>query len=162
MIDPPWLVEARKHVGLREVPGKTHAPMIQRWLRKLGAWWEDDETPWCGTFVAACLQAAHEPVPKAWYRARAYLELGKGLPDPVLGAVVVFTRELGGHVGFVVGEDEYGRLMVLGGNQGNAVSIAPFDPARVLGFRWPSAVLAPAAGLPLIVSYGAIPSRGEA
>ena len=53
------------------------------------------------------------------------------LQAPTVGCVVVFEREGGGHVGLVVGADTKGRLLVLGGNQGDAVSIAPFDRSRV-------------------------------
>lgn len=162
MSEPAWLVEARKHVGLKEITGKTHAPTITRWLRQLGAWWNDDETPWCGTFVPACLEAAGVPKPRNWFRALAWLDFGVPLVEPRVGCVVVFRREGGGHVGFLVGKDEQSRLMVLGGNQGNAVSVAPFERFRVLGYRWPSAVPAPAAGLPLIASNGAVSSRSEA
>jgi uncharacterized protein (TIGR02594 family) len=161
MSEPAWLVEARKHVGLREVPGKTHAPVIQRWLRQFGAWWVDDETPWCGTFVAACLEAAGVRRPRNWFRALAWLDFGTPILAPRVGCVVVFSREGGGHVGFLVGQDEEGRLMVLGGNQGNAVSVAPFERFRVRGYRWPSSVPAPAAGLPLLASNGAVSSRSE-
>jgi hypothetical protein len=51
---------------------------------------------------------------------------------------VTFTREGGGHVGFIVGTDARGNLMVLGGNQSNAVSIAPFAKSRATGYYWPS------------------------
>lgn len=45
---------------------------------------------------------------------------------------------VGGHVGFVVGRDTRSNLMVLGGNQGDAVSVAAFLPSRATGFYWPS------------------------
>jgi len=50
------VAEARKYIGLAEVPGKNHNPMILNWLHELKAWWKDDETPWCGVFVAHCLR----------------------------------------------------------------------------------------------------------
>jgi hypothetical protein len=59
-----------------------------------------------------------------------------------------------GHVGFVVGEDMARHaLLLLGGNQGNAVSVAAFDRNRVVGYRWPAAESMPAlTALPSIVS----------
>lgn len=135
--DIPWLAEARQHIGLREIPGAPTAPTIQRWLSTLGAWWTDDETPWCGVAVAAWMQSADIKPPPNWFRARAWLDFGMPLIDPVVGCVVVFGREGGGHVGLVTGVDQRGRLLVLGGNQGNAVSEAPFERERVLGYRWP-------------------------
>jgi len=137
LVDPRWLVEAKVHVGLAEVPGKDNNPTLQRWLRELGAWWSDDGTAWCGTFVAHCLRHCALPVPPAWYRARAWADYGIALATPLYGCIVVFSRTGGGHVGFVVGVDPAGRLRVLGGNQGDRVSYAWFDPARVIAYRRP-------------------------
>ena len=67
-----------------------------------------------------------------------------------------------GHVGFVVGEDQHGNLMVLGGNQGDEVNIKPFSPSRVLAYRWPG--IWPASErftLPVLNSDGR-PSQNEA
>lgn len=135
---PPWLDVARAHIGTREIPGKDTAPAIAGWLTSLKAWWRDDETPWCGVFVAFCLKAAGQPIPEAWYRARSYLEWGSPLVQPCDGAIVVYERKGGGHVGFVVGVDEHARIMTLGGNQGDSVNIVPFDRSRVAGYRWPT------------------------
>lgn len=137
IVDPLWIVEARRHIGVREIPGKDTAPVIAGWLRKLRAWWSDDATPWCGVFAAMCLQEVGLPIPQHWYRARAYLDYGEHIFTPAYGCIVVFSRTGGGHVGFVVGRNEHGALMTLGGNQGDRVSIAAFDPSRVLGYRWP-------------------------
>jgi uncharacterized protein (TIGR02594 family) len=136
--EPRWLRLARADLGLAEIPGKDTAPTITRWLRELRAWWSDDETPWCGVAVAAWMRGAGLELPQHWYRAKAWLEWGYGIPGPCHGCVVVFGRQGGGHVGIVVGVAQDGRLMVLGGNQGNKVSIAPFDRFRVLGYRWPT------------------------
>lgn len=156
--DPPWLDIARRYIGLTEIPGKQHQPVILRWLRELRAWWAEDETPWCGTFTAAVMREAGVELPRHWYRARAWLDWGVPLMDPAPGCVVVYERGGGGHVGLVVGRDPAGRWLTLGGNQGNRVSVAPFDPQRVLGFRWPHERLADlfnAGDLPLLASAGA-------
>ena len=142
--EPLWLQEARKWIGTAEIVGPTHSPAIIGWLRKLGAWWQEDETAWCGVFTAHCMDAAGFAIPKMWMRARAWAEWGVKLPMPTTGCVVVFERKGGGHVGFVVGQTQSGDLMVLGGNQGNKVSIAPFARDRVIGYYWPSASDVPA------------------
>ncbi len=69
------------------------------------------------------------------------------------GCVVVFERAGGGHVGLVVGETAGGRLLVLGGNQGDAVSVAAFQRERVVAYRWP-----PGRDLPASMQL----ARGEA
>lgn len=162
MSDPAWLTRARGYLGVRETPGKATTPVIARWLRELRAWWSDDETAWCGVFVAAVMREENVKLPSHWYRARAWLDFGVQITEPVVGCIVVFARGGSGHVGFVAGVDEQGRLMVIGGNQGNAVTVAPFDRARVLGYRWPSTVPFPAPGLPRVASNGMPSSHNEA
>lgn len=133
----PWLTEARRHIGVTEIPGPAHNPVIQSWLHRLRAWWDDDETPWCGVFMAACMERAGIPIPKSWMRAKAWADWGSPLSAPIPGCIVVFEREGGGHVGLVVGRTAMGALMVLGGNQGDAVSIARFARDRPATYRWP-------------------------
>lgn len=152
MDEPVWLVLARQDIGLREVKGAQTAPKIARWLQQLGAWWRDDETPWCGTAVAAWMKACDIDPPKAWYRAKAWAEWGSKIANPVPGCVVVFEREGGGHVGLVVGQATDGRLMVLGGNQGDTVSIVPFERSRVIAYRWPAGRKLDGIVLPTVVT----------
>lgn len=156
-----WVSEAAQYLDLREIPGKQHNPVIVNWLKNMRAWWIDDETPWCGTFVAEVMRAIGIAPPSAWYRAKAWATWGTQLAAPVFGCIVVFDRKGGGHVGICVGVDEHGRLMVLGGNQGNAVSIAPFERARVLGYRWPPGQPLAEVALPVWDS-GAASSTNEA
>jgi len=157
-----WIDCARRYIGVREVPGPKNNAVIAGWLSRLKAWWSDDETPWCGTFAATCVTEAGLTPPKDWYRATAWLTLPVSLSRPAYGCIVVFTRQGGGHVGFVVGVDRAGNLMVLGGNQGDAVNIKPFAVSRAAGYRWPSAY--PSAGrfnLPVLDSDGKL-SENEA
>lgn len=148
--EPEWLRIARGHLGLAEIPGRETAPTIRRWLLDLKAWWSDDEAPWCGVALAAWMRAAGLTVPAAWYRAKSWASWGIPLGRPAPGAVVVFERSGGGHVGLIVGRDLRGRLLVLGGNQGNRVSIAPFDVSRVIAIRWPHSVPIPTAQLAVL------------
>lgn len=69
--------------------------------------------------------------------AKSYLDWGIALPAPIVGCVVVFEREGGGHVGFVEGQDVNGNLIVLGGNQGDMVKLSAFPRSRASGYRWP-------------------------
>jgi uncharacterized protein (TIGR02594 family) len=101
---------------------------------------------------------------KAHQPHRSWLNYGKPLSKPVLGCIVVFWRGSktgwSGHVGLVVGLDKAGNLMVLGGNQGDMVSIKPFGKERVLGYRWPGADVA-YTSLPILRSDGKV-STNEA
>ena len=132
-----WLDEAYKYIGQHEIKGAKTNSFVAIWLKLLNAAWHDDETPWCGTFVAHCVKSANLPIPKNWMRARDWLTIGTTILKPCVGAIVVFSRDGGGHVGFVVGKDSNNNLMVLGGNQGDAVKVSPFNLTRVIGYRWP-------------------------
>lgn len=139
MIEPPWLEEAHKYLGLKEIPGVRNEPLILKMWRLIGIFGvADDETPWCAAFVGSMLETVGIKSTKSGL-AKSYLDWGVKLEFPIIGCIVVFDRKGGGgHVGFAVGKDKDGNLMVLGGNQGNMVSIKAFPPKRVpLGYFWP-------------------------
>ncbi len=140
MAEPRWLVEARKHVGLREIYGRKHNPQILRWWALIRAPFTDDETPWCAAYVGGVLESCGIKSSRS-ASARSFEKWGKRLIKPGHGAVAVFWRgsrsSYSGHVGFYVGKDQHGNIMVLGGNQSDKVSIAPISPARLIGYRWP-------------------------
>jgi uncharacterized protein (TIGR02594 family) len=152
MIELPWVAAARESIGVREIPGKETAPEIVKMLITLKAWWRDDETPWCGVGQAYWMKQAGLPYPSKYYRALEWSKYGIKLDRPAYGSIVVFSRSGGGHVGTIVGKDEKGRLMVLGANQKNMVSIAPFDRERVVAYRYPENMLPPNYELPLLKS----------
>jgi uncharacterized protein (TIGR02594 family) len=142
MDDPKWLTVARSYLGLKEVPGSASNPQIVEWWKDLATPFVHDSVPWCGGYVGGCLIEAGYKSVQGPAMARAWLKLPVHLDNPAYGCVVVFWRVkkygTAGHVGFVVGKDRHGNLMVLGGNQGDMVSIRPFAKVRVLGYRWPS------------------------
>lgn len=157
----PWLDIAKSHMGLREIPGPKHSPIILRWLRDLKAWWSEDETPWCGTFVAHCMKEVGLPIPKLWMRAKEWASYGTALgPDRLApGAILVFNREGGGHVGFYVGEDR-AYYHVLGGNQSNGVNVMKLTKSRCVATRWPKDI--PVVGGPVWLNANGTPvSRNE-
>lgn len=162
---PPWLVLARSLDGEAEIPGARHNPRILRWWQAIGQAFRDDETPWCAAFVGGVLEECGIRSSKS-AAARSYLKWGRQV-HPCPGAIAVFSRPpstWSGHVGFLAGRDQLGRLMIVGGNQGNRVSVAPFDPDRLLDLRWPNdpgVVAAPSSTLPVIFAKSAS-SRDEA
>lgn len=166
MSEPSWLIRARRYIGLREIPGKKHNPKIVEWWERLKTHFRDDETAWCGAFVGGVLVEDGKQIVSGPAGARNWLKLPNKLSKPAVGCVVVFWRGKrngwSGHVGFVVGKDRNGNLMVLGGNQGDAVNIKPFSTNRVLGYRWPSIAPNPERyNLPIYESDGKV-STNEA
>lgn len=152
-IEPPWLIEARKYIGLREIKGPKHNSVILsfwKMIRRGGI--KDDETPWCAAFVGNCLEAVGI-MSSRYESAKSYLTWGQPVL-PVVGCIAVFSREGGGHVGFVVGRDANDRVLVLGGNQGDEVNVKAFDRSRVVSYRWPNAVPVPIEPLPILAATG--------
>ena len=160
MSEPSWLKIARSYDGLKEIPGPRHNQTIIRWLGKLNAWWSNDETPWCGVFVAHCMQECGLFYPKFYMRAKAWSDYGSLLRRDRLapGAILVFDRAGGGHVGFYVGEDA-GFYYVLGGNQSNAVNVMKLGKSRLVASRWPKGE--PVIGKPVYLNGGSV-STNEA
>ena len=57
MSKAPWFDVAQKYLGLKEIKGSKHAPLIvQMWSHIKLAGIKDDETPWCAAFVGSCLE----------------------------------------------------------------------------------------------------------
>jgi uncharacterized protein (TIGR02594 family) len=160
MPEPHWLTIARGYIGVKEIPGPKENSTIQMWLKRLRSWIKSEDVPWCGTFCAAVMQEADLPYPKEWFRAREWAAYGANLRATHVapGAILVFSRAGGGHVGFYVGESKL-YYYVLGGNQKNRVNIDPIAKARCIAIRWPRGV--PVTGGPVHMSGGVV-STNEA
>ena len=140
---------ASRYIGIHELGTGDH-PLIQWWLSLCGFPTDvKDETPWCSAFMNGIAWELRLPRSKS---AAARSWLGVGTPITLREAhaandVVILTRGEGvqpdasvlnaiGHVGLFASFDPAVRVVnVLAGNQGNAVSVLPFDSARVLGVR---------------------------
>lgn len=131
---------AEGYLGVTEYPAAKHNPQILKFYADSGnSWVQDDETPWCAAFVGSVLaQCGIQGTNKL--NARSYLEWGQAvdLDKAQKGDVVVFWRGSKdgwqGHVAFYSHQDEE-HIYVLGGNQGNKVSLAPYKKDRLLGIR---------------------------
>ena len=145
--DPLWLKIARREMGVAETPGPDHTLRVLQYLavcsRTDPALRSRDETPWCSAFACWVMEQAGYDSPKtAWARSWHDQAWGEEEPigDPRRGAIAVFRRGHGGHVGFFI-EDLGDRVAVLGGNQANKVKISNYpklgDHYELLGYRWP-------------------------
>lgn len=136
----PWITEAKSALGRHEARDRS---WLMDWLkrdsRSLG---DPSKNPWCGDFVETCIRMGlpDEPLLGALganpYWARNWLLFGQTV-QPIAGAVLIFERGSGGHVGFVIGQDD-ANFYVLGGNQSDAVTVARITKSRLLGARWPA------------------------
>ena len=123
------LVEALRHVGVRESPPGSNRTMF-------GRWYGVDGVPWCAIFVSYCFSVgagvtlcrgwhgagvsprgvAYVPTLEAWLRGTGR-SLAAGVP-PAAGDLVVFDWDGGlpDHVGIVVAARTGGRLDTVEGN----------------------------------------------
>lgn len=133
---------AHRFVGQKEVVGKGSNPLILGMLQLASTWPSDDSVPWCSAFVWfwAFLYDLPRPPRAVALRARAWLDFGMPilLEEAIVGFdIVVLERgknPADGHVGFYAGHDDE-HVTLLGGNQGDAVTIQAFDRERIVGVR---------------------------
>lgn len=95
------------------------------------------KTPWCAAFVNSVVRAQGVKGTGS-LMAKSFLKWGEPTTTPKKGDIVVFSRGKDprfGHVGFYAGTDSNGNIKVLGGNQGNKVSIKTYPKSRLVGAR---------------------------
>lgn len=126
------LLKALEMYGVSETVGKQHNPIIMAWAKEVGLQnvYTADEIPWCGLFIAVIAKRADKAIVKDPLWALNWAKYGSRVKVPMLGDVLTFKRNGGGHVGLYVGEDET-CYHVLGGNQGNKVSIVRIEKQRL-------------------------------
>lgn len=139
---PPWFLSLHADIGQHERPGRKHNPVIVKYFADAGfPGVKDDETAWCAACVNAHLERHGIPGTKS-LAARSFERWGEEC-EPRIGCVVVMSRGdpkgWQGHVGLYYGETAT-HVIVLGGNQGDAVSVAKFPKSRVVAYRWPRGI----------------------
>lgn len=141
---PKILMEALKLYGTKEITGSQSNPVIIEWAKEVGGWigrfYKSDDVPWCGLFMAVLCKRAGLPYNQKALTALSWAAWGNPTSVPMLGDVLTFTRNGGGHVGIYVGEDEQA-FHVLGGNQSDQVNITRISKhrlyeARRTAWRW--------------------------
>ena len=135
---------ASRFIGQREMRGRLDNPQIMAMLRLDARWPQHDETPWCSAFVNYVAWLLGLPRSER-LNARSWLDVGRSIePDMVEGGfdVVVLSRGSNpahGHVGFFHGwrasEQLEHMVVVLGGNQGDEVSVKAYSQSRILSIQ---------------------------
>lgn len=152
---PLLLTEMLKLLTVKELAGKPSNPVILAWADEVAAvaptpytrwaadWYNDDAIAWCGLALAVAAVRASQgrpermPPPK-YLSAKDWLNFGRKthIDDAMLGDVLVFSRDGGGHVALYVGEDEFA-FHILGGNQKDAVNVMRKLKTECIGVRRP-------------------------
>ena len=138
----PWLDRAFADLGVTATPDPASEARIHGYFADAGhPEIASDATAWCAAFVGACLERSGIFSTRSLL-ARSYMQYGSALSAVVPGAIAVFSRGSDpslGHVAFAIGEtaDE---ILVLGGNQAHAVSVAALPRASLVALRWPATI----------------------
>lgn len=152
---------ARLFEGTPEVDGPESNPLVLAMLKlrvrgighalgrraTLDGWPTDDGTPWCGAAMQWWAYHCRLPIPPDPLRARQWLTVGRSIPwaDAEMGNdYAVLSRgdyrpgpgvlDAPGHVGLYAGHAG-GQVILLGGNQSDAITRETFPTSRVIGLR---------------------------
>lgn len=163
---PRTIQEALALHGTLEAPGVADNPVIVGWAAEVGkdvaAAYGADSIPWCGLFAAVVVKRAGKAVIAGPLWAKNWAKFGSKADKASLGDVLVFERPGGGgHVGFYVAEDA-SAYHVLGGNQGDAVTVARLAKSRCIAVRRPPYNIQPASVRPYSANGGGALSSNEA
>lgn len=132
---------ALTYYGVNEVftDGKSN-PIVVSFFKDFANWVTNAKTTaWCSAFVNS-IYASTGYEYSGKLDARSWLKVGEKVNTPQVGDVVVFWRNSPnswqGHVAmFISYSQDKKYINVLGGNQGNKVSIAQYPITQLLGFR---------------------------
>jgi uncharacterized protein (TIGR02594 family) len=126
---------AAKNLGMNE---RDQNAALAEFMANGGVNLDPAVTAWCAAYVNATLAQTGQKGTGS-NMARSFLDWGQEVTEPQKGDLAVFQRGDPngpyGHVGFFDGYNEDGTIRVLGGNQGDGVSIASYSPDQLLGFR---------------------------
>ena len=138
---------AQRFIGVKEIAGTASNPQVLAMLQLDASWPKGDDVPWCSAFANYIAWLLRLPRSKS-LMARSWLQVGTPIKIEEADAgndIVILKRGGGdqpgpevisapGHVGFFAGI-EHDRVLLLGGNQGDAVNISGFPVSRIIGVR---------------------------
>jgi uncharacterized protein (TIGR02594 family) len=136
--------ELADHIAEDPRPGKDN-PRIIQYDSATSLKAQTDEVPWCSAFACWCMeQAGIASTRNAMARSWLTWVGGDVIQVPRIGAIAVFARGVPssnqGHVGFYLAQRS-GKVALLAGNQGDAVSVEWARQDHLLGYRWPKGVV---------------------
>ncbi len=150
-------------LGTIEASGPADNPTIIGWARETGlsVSYGNDAIPWCGLFMAMVAKRAGKKIPDKPLWALNWSRFGAAAETAVLGDVLVFKRDGGGHVGLYVAEDDRA-FHVLGGNQSDRVCFTRIARGRLHAIRRPLYRVMPASAKACRLTATGGLSRNEA
>lgn len=91
---------------------------------------------WCGAFMDKVLrETGHKG---GGNLAKGYLNYGRRVSGPQVGAIAVMGRRGGGHVGVVSGVDANGNPIIVSGNHNHTVAESVYPRSRIIAYVQPN------------------------
>lgn len=162
---PNWIKIAEGEKGVKENTSKTkHDPRVMEYHGSVGGNINTDETPWCSSFVNWVMKKAGKGGTNS-AMAISWKKYGEKLDRPAYGAIAVIDWDgpgpgWKGHVGFVVGK-KGNSILMLGGNQANAVNVKSFPKSKIVAYVVPSGYDVPDSAYSFGESTGEYGSGGD-
>jgi uncharacterized protein (TIGR02594 family) len=138
----PWMTMATSQLGETEIYGPIDNSQIVEYHSTSYLHFDNDEAAWCSSFANWNMreigiigtEGAENALAKSW------INWGNKITEPVYGAIGVVITGNSYHVGFVAGQNPYGNIILLGGNQGNVdqVKYSPFKRSDYVYFGYPT------------------------
>lgn len=159
---PKMILEGLKIYGTVETSGKADNPVILGWAKECGInHYFHDDIAWCGLTIAVIACRAGKPVPAKPLWAANWGSWGNKAIVAMLGDVLCFKRPGGNHVALYIGEDNL-TYHILGGNQGDRVSITRILKERCWAIRRPDYGIQPLNVRKIILTADGTISKNEA
>ncbi len=130
---------ALQDLGTKEIPGPSNNPKIMKFLQTLDSSIKEETTAWCSAALNYWANDLQLPRSKS-LAARSWLKIGTktDAPSTITNSIAILWRvrpdSWQGHVGVYLHHNKES-VWLLGGNQGDKVSIQEFPIAQVLEFR---------------------------
>jgi uncharacterized protein (TIGR02594 family) len=121
-------LDAMAHASTNELIAEA-----RKYLGRNPTGWARD---WCGKFLDMVLKkTGHKG---GGNLARGYIKYGTRLAGPEIGAIALFSRKGGGHVGIVPGVDANGNPIKISGIYNDRVAVATYPASRALAYVRPN------------------------
>ncbi len=168
---PKMVNAALQFLGVKEIPGNKSNPIILNMAKELGIGdiYTNDDTSWCALFINYLMLITGKPMVHTGgdkynlLRAKWLVNWGTHVPigEEKLGDIAIFERPGGGHVAIVIAITP-STIVVLGGNQNNAVTITEMPKSREIAVRRYYSIAPPASAIAYHIDSSGHISTNEA
>ena len=135
----PWMEIAKGELKLNiETDGANDVPIVRKYLASCNLGGGDK---WCGAFANWCFIQVGIKGSSKLSLVENWKTWGDDLEkNPALGSVMVIKEDKPkgeSHVGFVVGKQSNGKIVLLGGNQSDSVRYSSYSTSNLACYVFP-------------------------